>query len=97
MSTQSNKGIYKIIIGVLLMVLIVIFALQNNQDTEVKLWFTSFKSPLIILFLICFIFGLFFAVLAVFPLYSNSKRKSKLIDELKKRVDTLEKELKEKL
>ena len=51
MSNQSNKGVYKIVIGVLLMVLIVIFALQNNQDTEVKLWFTTFKSPLIILFL----------------------------------------------
>lgn len=92
MENKSNRSLFKILTAVIILVLIVTFSLQNNTNTEIKLWFWTANSPLIIIILFCFLAGLFFALLAFAPIFKHSKHKSKLIDELKERIDFLEKE-----
>ena len=90
MNEKPNSNLYKIIVGITILALIIIFALQNNTNTIVNLWFWTPNAPLILLFLMCFIAGLFFALLALFPIIKNSKRKSKLIKDLQERIEFLE-------
>jgi len=91
MNEKPNSNLFKIISGITILVLIIIFALQNNTNTPVKLWFWTPNAPLILLFLMCFVAGLIFALLAILPIYKHSKRKSKLIKELQERIEYLEK------
>lgn len=83
----------KLIGAVVILFIIITFSLQNNDETPVKFWFWTMNSPRILLFLICFIGGVFFAMLGIAPIYKHSRRKSKLIEELKERIDFLEKQL----
>lgn len=92
---QNPMG--KIIAGIILIILVVIFALQNSESTLVKLYFWDANAPLVLLFLLCFTAGLCFAILALLPVSRNSKRKTKLIDELKSRIEILESQLKDKI
>ncbi|MES2618849.1 MAG: lipopolysaccharide assembly protein LapA domain-containing protein [Bacteroidota bacterium] len=91
MNENSHAGLYKLITAVVLLILVIIFAIQNSDTTTVKLWFWDMQLPLIILFLVCFLAGLLFAVLAILPVYKSSNRKSKLIDELQSKINILEK------
>lgn len=92
MENKPNQSLYKILTAVVILVLIVTFSLQNNTSTEIKLWFWSANAPLIIIIILCFIAGLLFALMAFAPIYKYSKQKTHLIEELKARVDFLEKE-----
>lgn len=87
----------KIIAGIVIIILVVIFALQNSESTAVKLYFWETNAPLVLLFLLCFTAGLCFAILALLPINRNSKRKTKLIEELKSRIESLEYQLKDKI
>ncbi len=92
MSNESSKGSFvKIIIGIVILILVIILSIQNNTNTEVSILFWTKNAPLIILFLMCFLAGLIFALLAIMPIYRQSSRKSKLIKELQERIDLLEK------
>ena len=92
MENKPNSILFKIIVAVIILVLIITFALQNNISTEVSVWFWKVNVPLILLFLTCFIAGLLFALLGIAPIYKHSKRKTKLIEELKERIEFLEKQ-----
>lgn len=87
----------KIIAGVIIIILVVIFALQNSESTPVKFYFWGADAPLVLLFLLCFTAGLCFAILALLPISRNSKRKTKLIEELQSRIESLESQLKDKI
>jgi uncharacterized integral membrane protein len=92
MEDKPNRNLYRLIIAVIILVLVVTFALQNSDGATVNLWFWQTNAPLILLFLMCFIAGLLFALLGLVPVYKHSKRKTKLIEELKERIDILEKQ-----
>ena len=92
MENKPNQSLYKILTAVVILLLIVTFSLQNNTSTEIKFWFWSANAPLIIIIILCFIAGLIFALMAFAPVFKYSKHKSRLIEELKARVDLLEKE-----
>ena len=91
MNDKPSYSLFKIISATVLLVLIIVFALQNNTNTIVNLWFWKPNAPLILLFLMCFIAGLFFSLLALGPLYKHYKRKTRLIKELQERIEFLEK------
>lgn len=93
MENKPNSNLSKLIGGLIILILIITFSIQNNEDTPVKLWFWTANSPRILLFLTCFLAGVFFAMLAIAPIYKHSRRKSKLIEEMKERIESLEKQI----
>ncbi len=93
MSIEDNpkNNIPKIITGMAVVLLLVIFSVQNSYPATIKIFFWDVHAPLVLSFVICFILGLFTAVITLWPISRHSKRKSKLIEELKARIETLEK------
>lgn len=91
MTEKSQRGIYKLIAAVVLLLLIIIFAIQNSQRTVVTLWFWTMELPLIVIFMMCFLAGLCFSLLAIIPAYREASRKSKHIEALESKLNQLEK------
>lgn len=86
---NNQKNPLKIVLSFIPVLLVVIFALQNSNNTEVKVFFWQINAPLVILFLLCFAIGLLFGLFAFFSTYRESKRKNKLIQELKQKLESL--------
>jgi len=54
------------------------------------LYFWEINAPLVLWFVICFMLGILIAIVALWPISRHSKRKTKLIEELKARIELLE-------
>ncbi len=94
---QKPKGqVTKIILGLILIFLVVIFSLQNSEATMVKFMVWEGNAPLVLLFLLCFVFGLSFSLLAIWPMNKYSKRQSRQVEEMNARIQVLEAQLKDK-
>jgi uncharacterized integral membrane protein len=93
---KPKNLIAKIVVGLIIIFLVVIFSLQNSDATPVKFFGWEGDAPLVLLFLLCFVLGLSFSLVAIYPLSRYSKRKSKMISELNTRINMLETQLKEK-
>ena len=91
---KPKNQVTKIIAGLVIIFLVVIFSLQNSEATMVRFMGWEGNAPLVLLFLLCFVLGLTFSLIAIFPLNKHSKQKSRLIGELKARVEMLEAQLK---
>jgi uncharacterized integral membrane protein len=87
---QPKNHIPKIIIGTIIVLLLVVFSVQNSFPATVKLYFWEINAPLVLWFVICFILGITIAIVALWPISRHSKRKTKLIEELKARIELLE-------
>jgi len=55
---------FKIIIIILLSLLLVIFALQNTEIVEIKLWFWIVKTPRALLILLCITMGVIIGMIS---------------------------------
>lgn len=86
--------VFKIVLGLVLLSLLIIFSLQNSTSTPLKLLWFQGNAPLVLLFLMFFGMGVLMGLLAVLPLRSASKRKSDLIKQLQERIELLEEKLK---
>lgn len=97
MEQKDNPGTSytKLVIGVIIILLLVIFSVQNSMSTTVKVYFWDVNAPLVLLFVISFTLGLLLAVVSVWPISRHSKRKTKLIEQLESRVEFLESQLKQ--
>jgi uncharacterized integral membrane protein len=93
---KPGNQVSKIVIGIIIIILVVIFSLQNSDATMVRFIAWEGNAPLVLLFLSCFVLGLIVALVAVWPINRHSKRKTKLINELNARVEVLETQLKNK-
>ena len=82
--------------AIAILLLIVVFSVQNSTDTLVKFWLWEGTAPLVLLLVFSFALGLSFALLAIWPVSRHSKKKSRLIRELQVRIDTLEQQLNKK-
>jgi uncharacterized integral membrane protein len=82
----------KIIIGSIIVLILVSFSIQNSGPANVKFLFWEGAAPLVLLFLICFLLGLSFALLALFPLKKYSNKQAKYIKELNTKIEILEKQ-----
>jgi uncharacterized integral membrane protein len=91
----KNYG-WKILSLIVILLLIVIFSVQNSTETLVKILFWEGNAPLVLLMVFCFALGLSFALIAIWPISRHSKRKTKLIREMELRIDLLEQEIKRK-
>ncbi len=70
--------------GILILaLLILIFALQNNKPVDVHFFVVRFSVSLAILIFLVFVIGALLGVLTSLP---DMRRKSKQIDELKKKI-----------
>lgn len=88
------------IISFILLIIIAIFAVANMASVEVNLLFAKFRSPLILLILICFLIGAL--IIYLFSLSSHLKQDKELksLRETKadpKRLAKLERQNKELL
>ncbi|MDP2174812.1 MAG: LapA family protein [Bacteroidota bacterium] len=86
----NQKNPIKIVLSFIPIILVVIFALQNSNNTIVKVFFWEINAPLVILFLLCFTIGLLFGLMAFFSSYKDAKRKNKIIEQLQQKIDSLE-------
>ena len=88
------------IISIILLIIIAIFAVANTASVEVNLLFTRFRSPLILLILICFLIG---ALIIYLFSFSNHLKQDKELKALRastvdpKKVSQLEKQIQELL
>lgn len=72
-----------LIIGIIAAILIMVFALQNAQETLVKFWFWSISGSLSLLMFICFLGGVITGVFFSLPAISRLKKeRTKLKHEL---------------
>lgn len=85
----KNYG-WKVLISIVILLLIVIFSVQNSTGTRIKFLMWDRETPLVFLMVFSFALGLGFALLAIWPVSRHSKRKSKLIKELQLRIEFLE-------
>lgn len=85
----KNYG-WKVLISIIILLLIVVFSVQNSTGTRIKFLMWDRETPLVFLMVFSFVLGLSFALLAIWPVSRHSKRKSKLIKELQLRIDFLE-------
>lgn len=77
-----NKSL---IISLIAALLLVIFAIQNAGETEITLWFWSFKGTLALVILISVIFGVLMSYVFTFPsIHKKNKTISAREDEIKK-------------
>jgi uncharacterized integral membrane protein len=92
MEDKPKRFLFRILLAIIIVILIVTFSLQNSDITDVRIIFWTASFPLVILFLMCFIAGIFLVLIGAAPIISHSKSKSRLIEQLKERIDFLEKE-----
>jgi uncharacterized integral membrane protein len=92
-SGKSGSFVWKLALGMCIILLVVIFSIQNSNATTVKLWFWDSEAPLVLLLLICFMLGLLFALIFFLPVLRHSNRKSKLIKSMEQRIEMLEQEI----
>ncbi|MFC2120023.1 lipopolysaccharide assembly protein LapA domain-containing protein [Bacteroidota bacterium] len=57
----------KIVVIILIVILIAIFAIQNTEIVNVKLWFWEVQTPRAILILLCITVGLFIGFIVPSP------------------------------
>lgn len=76
------------IIGAVIALLSVIFALQNADQTAVTLFFWKINPSIALLLLITLLMGMIVGVTVILP---SVYKRNKLIAEQKKRIDMLEK------
>jgi len=81
-----------LIIGLILSLILVVFALQNAADTAVKLWFWDFHSSLSLLLLVAFGIGTLLGIIFSWP---SIKKKNKKITEKDKKIAQLSEQVKE--
>ena len=95
MENQSKSGvkIWKFIFPVVIVVLLIVFAVQNSQDTEIAFFTWSGTAPLVIILAAFFLCGLIFAWLWSWLSSRNLNRKNKEIMELQIRLKEAEEKI----
>jgi uncharacterized integral membrane protein len=89
--TTKNNGL-KLVMTIALVLLVVIFALQNSAETMIKFWFWEGYLPLVILLLLCFAIGLITALISMWPISRNSRKESDRNQQLEKQISDLKAE-----
>jgi lipopolysaccharide assembly protein A len=92
MSQEEQSGNYgwKIILAIFIILLVVVFSIQNNTETSVKFWFWDSTAPLVLILFFSFILGLLLMLIMMWPMSRRIKRKNKTIAQLEERIATLE-------
>ena len=85
---KSNIG--RIIFGLIIILIIVIFSVQNSAKADVNVLFWKTSIPLVLLLFLCFIGGICLSLIAIFPMRRYIKAQARLIEELKTRNEILD-------
>lgn len=94
MEEQKSHLTKYLVIGIILGIGLVVFALQNADAVEVDLLFWNFQSPLAILLVCTALIG---AVVPMLTGLSSNWKKNKEIKAAQERIETLEKRLEAQL
>ena len=82
----------RLIAGIVVAILLVIFALQNGEPIVVKLWFWEVQNSLAVILMIMLLMGAALGAFFSIPGYMKNK---KVLAEKKKRIAELEQQLTE--
>ncbi len=66
----------KLILLLAFMVLIAIFALQNSIEVEIKLWFWSVRTSMVLILILTFAAGALAGILFSLPAWSQGSKKT---------------------
>jgi putative membrane protein len=72
---------FKISVIILLSLLLVIFALQNIEIVDIKLWFWGVKTPRALLILLCIAMGVIIGMIASRCNFKKIKKEANIEDE----------------
>jgi hypothetical protein len=70
-------------------VLIAVFALQNSGEVEIKLWFWSVRTSMVLVLILTFAFGAIAGILFSLPGWSNRPSKRKPDPQATRETDAL--------
>lgn len=85
---KSNIG--RIIFALIIILIIVIFSVQNSASTDVKLFFLEASVPLVLLLFLCFLGGICLSLIAILPMRKYIKAQARMIEELQTRNEILD-------
>ncbi len=85
--------LFNLILVVLILILSVIFALQNSTIVSLKIFGFSTNQSLALILVVAFLLGVIFSLLFMIPYYFRYRKK---MNELKRTIKEKEKEIKEK-
>lgn len=71
----------KLIFLLFFMVLIAVFALQNSMDVEIKLWFWSVRTSMVLILILTFAAGALAGILFSLPKRSKTPKKETPVPE----------------
>lgn len=72
-----------LLVGLIIAVIMVIFAIQNAEEIVVNLWFWQVKSSLVVILLFTFILGAIFGLVFSIPTLNQKKKQIKELMEKK--------------
>jgi putative membrane protein len=75
---------FKVTVIILLSLLLVIFALQNTEIVDIKLWFWVVKTPKALLILLCIAMGVIIGMIASRCRFKKLEKEDSIEDEQKK-------------
>lgn len=83
----------KIIGSIVILLIIVLFSVQNSSETLIKFMIWEGMAPLVIIMVVSFALGLCFALIALLPVNRYANLKNKRIHELESQISILENKL----
>lgn len=91
------KDHWKLIVSLIMLIIIVVFALQNTETVMVSLFFFSVSVPIVLVMLLCLLFGVIIGLIATMPTMKIKQRKyDQAVKELQQQIQAKETELQDK-
>lgn len=83
------KNQWKLIVSIIILILVVIFALQNTSSVPIDLFFAKYSVPLVLVILLSLLLGVIVGLIASFSaIASQKKEKNAAIKELNAAKET---------
>ena len=93
MSSTDNKRLFRLITGIVLVLIVIIFTLQNNDLQIIHLIFWKTEMPVAFALFLSFLLGLLVAGISLFPGFRRASKAESKLDELREKVNSLETKL----
>jgi uncharacterized integral membrane protein len=90
MSSTDNKRLFRLITGIVLVLLVIIFTLQNNDLQTIHLILWKTEMPVAFALFLSFLLGLLVAGISLFPGFRRASKAENKINELREKVNSLE-------
>jgi uncharacterized integral membrane protein len=90
MSNSDNKKLFRLVSGIVLVLIVIVFTLQNNDLQTVHFIFWKTEMPVAFALFLSFLLGLLVAGISLFPGFRRASKAEDKINELREKVNALE-------